>query len=300
MTTRNLERTLVEFYATSPRLAYAYKSAVKRNKGLARSAGLQELGRNTTIPDSFKRPHKFKVVVLSHADEDHLVLTDARMESVVAEAFHLLFTEPATHPDQVAQWMRTTKIRSEDRLHVVKVNDMEAPQVSELLGRVCFALGNDGSRGNIIDAYFIGDNLLVRGPKHRMLHVPLDSVPALSGRPHAAIRNFTIDLDGSFIYWPDLDVHLGWNQFLQAVDPAELHRARQRRAGFNRKYGEAIRMLREKMGIRQAGVEGLTERQIRRIEQGKCRATTGALNALAAAHGLNVNDYMQKLTGAML
>jgi hypothetical protein len=218
---------------------------------------------------------------------------------LVAKAFHLLFTEPATHPDQVAQWMRTTKIRSEDRLHVVKVDDMGAPQVSELLGRVCFALGKGGNRGSIIDAYLVGDTLLVRGPRHRMLHVPLGSLSTLKGRPPAAIRKFMIDPDGSFIYWPDLDVHLGWNQFLQAVDPAELHRTQQRSAGFNRRYGAAIRKLREGSSIRQAGVEGLTERQLRRIEQGECKATTGALNALATAHGLDVNAYMEELTKAM-
>ena len=47
--------------------------------------------------------------MLSHADDDHLVLTDPRVASIVAGAFHLLFTEPTTHPDQVAQWMRATR-----------------------------------------------------------------------------------------------------------------------------------------------------------------------------------------------
>src|SRR5208337_3460013 len=103
----------------------------------------------------------FEIVVLSHADDDHFVLTDSRIEPVVSGAFHMLFTEPATHPDQVAQWMRTTKIRSENRLHVVKVEDLEAPQVSELLGRVCYALARDGTRGSIIDAHLAGDSLLV-------------------------------------------------------------------------------------------------------------------------------------------
>ena len=208
-----------------------------------------------------KRTHEFEMVVLSHADDDHLVLIDSRVEPVVSGAFHLLFTGPATHPDQVAQWMRSTNIRSENRLHVVKVDDMEAPQVSQLLGRVCFALGRDGSRGSIIDAYLVGDRLFVRGPKHRMLHIPLDSIRALRGQPQAAVRNFSIDPDGSFIYWPDLDVHLGWNQFLQAVDPAELRKAQQRSAGFNERYGAAIRRVREAAGILQSKVEGLTERQ---------------------------------------
>jgi hypothetical protein len=82
------------------------------------------------------------------------------------------------------------------------------------------------------------------------------------------LLNFEIDADGSFIYWPDLDVHLGWNQFLQAVDPEELRKAQRRSEGFNKRYEAAIRKLREEAGLAQSKVEGLTERQLRRIEQG--------------------------------
>jgi hypothetical protein len=41
------------------------------------------------------------------------------------------------------------------------------------------------------------------------------------------------------------------------------------------------------------------DRQVRRIEHGMCRATAGALAALAKAHGLDVNAYMDKLAKAM-
>ncbi len=132
-----------------------------------------------------------------------------------------------------------------------------------------------------------------------MLHVPVSSVPVLRGQPRGVLGNFEIDPDGSFIHWPQLDVHLGWNQFLQAVDPGELRKAQQRSAGFNERYGTAIRRVREAAGIRQSKVEGLTERQLRRIEQGECRATTAAIAALAEAHGLDANAYMEKLTKAM-
>ncbi len=279
MTTKTPIRRLVEFYATSPRIAHAYRRAAKRNKGLARCAEMHELGHATVPHELAKRAGQFQVVVLSHADEDHPLLTDERMEPVVSGAFHLLFTEPTTHPDQVAQWMRMTKIRSESRLHVVQVDYLEAPQVSELLGRVCFALAPDGTRGNIIDAYWSGDSLLVRGPRHRMLHVPASLIPALRGQPRNVLRNFQIDPDGSFIHWPDLNVHLGWNQFLQAVDPEALRKAQQRSEGFNKRYGAAIRKQREEGGFSQSKIEGLTERQLRRIEQGECRATSGALRA---------------------
>ncbi len=299
VTTKTLKRHIVEFYTTSPRLAHAYHHAAKHNKSLARLAGIQDLRHAATMHDMRKHAHQFEMVVLSHADDDHVALIDSRVQPVVSGAFHLLFTGPATHPDQVAQWMRSTNIRSENRLHVVKVEDMQAPQVSQLLGRVCSALVRDGSRGSIIDAYFVGDRLFVRGPKHRMLHIPLESIGALRGRPRTAIRNFSIDPDGSFIYWPDLDVHLGWNQFLQAVDPDEFRKAQQRSAGFNKRYGAAIRRVREAAGILQSKVEGLTERQLRRIEQGESRATTAAIVALAKSHGLDANVYMEQLTKAI-
>lgn len=298
MTIKTSKRPLVEFFATS-RLASAYRCAARRNKLLARYAGMHEIGHAILGRELVERIGEFEIVVLSHADEDHLVLSDERLKPVVSGGFHLLFTEPSTHPDQVAHWMRATNIRSEDRLHVVRVEDLEAPQMSQLLGRVCSALGRDSSRGSIIDAYLAGDTLLVRGAKHRMLHVPVSSVSALRGQPRDVVRNFVIDPDGSFIHWPDLDVHMGWNQFLQAVVPEELRKARQRSAGFNERYGAAIRTLREEAGILQSKLEGLTERQLRRIEQGECRATTAAITALAKAHGLDANAYMERLSQAM-
>jgi len=299
MITKTRKPRIVEFYTTSPRLARAYRHAAKHNKSLARLANIHDLLRVAAMHDVGKHSAAFQMVVLSHADDDHLVLMESRAEPVVSGAFHLLFTGPATHPDQVAQWMRSTNIRSENRLHVIKVEDMEEPHVSQLLGRVCFALGDDESRGSIVDAYLVGNSLLVRGPKHRMLHVPLDAIGALREQPQAMLRNFVIDPDGSFIYWPDLDVHLGWNQFLQAVDPVELRKAQQRSVGFNERYGAAIRKVREAAGIPQSRIEGLTERQIRRIEQGESRATTAAIATLANAHGLDANTYMERLAKAM-
>lgn len=299
MSTRTLTRRIVEFYAASPRLARAYRIAARHNRRLARFAEIHELGNTSVAPESTKHVERPEIIVLSHVDDDHLLLTDERLKPIVSEAFHLLFTEPSTHPDQVAQWMRSTKIRSENRLQVVRVDDLEAPRVAQLLGRICFAVGRDGTRGGIIDAYLAGDSLFVRGPKHRMLHVPIRSIRALSGQTRAALRNFEIDPDGSFVHWPDLDVHLGWNQFLQAVDPEELRKAQQRTEGYNERYGAAIRKVREEAGISQSKIEGLTERQFRRIEQGECRATRTALATLAKAHGLDLNAYMERLAKAM-
>lgn len=295
MTAKLLKHPGIKFFATSARLADAYRHAARRNKKLGRSSTIKEIGR----PTAARQSHENQIVVLSHAEEDCHALNSQSMEKIVSQAFHFLFTEPATHPDQVAQWMRASRIHSENRLHVVRVENLEAPQIAELLGRVCSAFGPDNAGGGIIDGYLVGQTLLVRGPKHRMLHVPVSSIASLRNQPSAVLHNFRIDPDGSFIHWPDLDVHLGWNQFLQAVDPAEVRKAQQRSADFNRRYGAAIRSLREKADLTQSQIPGLTARQLRRIENGTCRATASALDSLAKAHGLEINAYMERVAEMM-
>src|SRR5207244_1870864 len=42
-------------------------------------------------------------------------------------------------------------------------------------------------------------------------------------------------------------------------------------------------------------IEGLTARQVSRIEKGECRATSTALAKLAKAHVMETNQYMKKI-----
>jgi len=297
MASRTADRIVVQFYANSSRLADAFRQAAKINRMLARASTFRKWDGGALA--TLHTVHKNQVVILSHADDGYGSLPLFRATSPFAEAFHVLFTEPATHPDKIAQWIRTSRIRSEHRLHVLRMESLSAPRMSELLGRVCAAFEPDDGRGAIIDAYLAGDEIRVRGPMHRLLRVPIQSIAALRDLSQEDVQKFQIDPDGSFNNWPDIDVHLGWNQFLQAAYPADLHKAQQRSTDFNRRYGAAIRGIREAAGITQAGVAGITDRQLRRIEQGKCRATTAALNALANAHGLETNLYMDSLAKAM-
>ncbi|WP_165227048.1 DUF2442 domain-containing protein [Aquisphaera insulae] len=156
---------------------------------------------------------------------------------------------------------------------------------------------DDGRK--ILDARLADEALVVRGSSSRVLRVPIRALDCLNGQPPAILHNFEIDPDGSFVYWPDLDVHLGWDQFLQVVDPSALRKAQQKTDEFNRRYGAAIREVRVQAGILQSKIPGLTERQLRRIERGECRATSSALAALARVHGLGTSDYLGRLAQAL-
>src|SRR5437764_1000015 len=81
----------------------------------------------------------------------------------------------------------------------------------------------------------------------------------------------------------------------QVTDPASALRAMQESQEFNARYGQAIRKLRLASGITQAGIRGLTARQVGRIEKGQCRATSSALKKLAAAHRLALDIYLDSL-----
>jgi hypothetical protein len=109
----------------------------------------------------------------------------------------------------------------------------------------------------------------------------------------SALYQLQEGLPGSF------DVHLGWEQFEQFVNPEAARKAMQKSHEFNERYGSAIRHLREKAAIAATSIPGLSNKQLRRIERGESRATSNALEKLAKAHSLELNDYLERLAQAL-
>jgi hypothetical protein len=60
-------------------------------------------------------------------------------------------------------------------------------------------------------------------------------------------------------------------------------------------YGKAIRMLREKLGIGQSDIPGLSDRQVRGLEEGRTVPHVETLKKLAAAYAMSVDDYLKQL-----
>jgi hypothetical protein len=140
----------------------------------------------------------------------------------------------------------------------------------------------------ILDAWVEDGRLRLVSTAFEWLTVPFERLVQYVPRKQ---DRFEIDEDGSFLYWPDFDVHMGWTQLLQLVKPEAGLAAKQRSADFNARYGEAIRAFREQSRLRQRDIAGLDPRQVRRIEQG-ARATPSALRKLAKAHGMDLADYL--------
>lgn len=190
-------------------------------------------------------------------------------------------------------------IRDESRVHFAET-DREGERI--LVERFLTALDCADDDHRILDMWWEEEILVVVSPANegfRKVRVPLTKLPALKRCSKDALQRFEIDDDGLFVYWPEPDVHLGWEQFEMAVNQHACLRAKQQSAAFNRSYGSAIGAFRKANGLRQTDIRGLTARQIGRIERGECRATYGALEKLAQAHGVSLSEYLDKLASSV-
>jgi hypothetical protein len=184
-------------------------------------------------------------------------------------------------------------IRDAQRLHIARERDKKGISaiISRAIGGIAFGKQHTG----VVDAWIEEDCLVVLFPAFDRLRVPLSKLTKHLGTNKDEIKAFEIDDDGSFLYWPRADVHLGPDQLRALVDPTSAITARQKSRQFNREYGQAIRELREGHGLKQTAIEGVTDRHLRRIEHGQVPVTSGTLQSLAKAHGMDISQYMAEL-----
>jgi hypothetical protein len=171
--------------------------------------------------------------------------------------------------------------------------------VHSLLKRLASAQEADDKRERILDANIDDEILHVISSAFLRLDVPIDRIAEFKNQEDAKVADFEIDEEGAYIYWPELDVHLGWSQLHQLVNPQAALKASQKSEEFNRRYGRAVRKLREKRRLKLSDITGLSEKQVRRIESGECRLTSNAIEVLAKAHKLAPNEYMMKLADGL-
>lgn len=190
-------------------------------------------------------------------------------------------------------------VRDGNRIHLAGIKGSET--LKSYLLRFVQALGLGDTHNAIIDAWWEEDVLVITSPSFERLRIPMPQLPKKLRRARLTDREeFTIDDFGEFVYWPKMDIHMGWSQFLQAVDPQAKLRAQQKSDAFNQRYGLAIRNLREDSELRQSDIRGLNARTVGRIERGETRASANALTKLANAHCMNANEYMAALADRLV
>jgi hypothetical protein len=220
-------------------------------------------------------------------------------------ASRLLIINEDASADSLISKILGLQIRTPQRFYVVegKSHFRRAPFASfvqALLERLVSTTEAGSEQERILDARIENGALHVVSPRFDRLDVPLKLIPDLKNANEAQFDNFEIDEDGSFIYWPGLDLHLGWRQLQQLINPGAALKAAQKSHDFNKHYGKAVQRVREAHGLSPSDIADLSEKQVGRIEKGECRLTSNAIDALAKAHGIARNEYMKKLAETVI
>ena len=143
----------------------------------------------------------------------------------------------------------------------------------------------------IATAQVVDDELFVMACDHTLFKVNFAELPALNRIPKKQRSLFTISSEGSYIHWLEGDVHIGLDAIRYVKDDSWRKKTEREKLLYDVRFGEAVATFRKRHNLRQADFEGLSERQMRRIEKGE-RTRVDTLEVVAKTHGLSLNAYL--------
>ncbi len=89
-----------------------------------------------------------------------------------------------------------------------------------------------------------------------------------------------------------VDIHLAFEAFRCTDDPVWKQKFDSLKSEHNQIFGKAIATLRKQHKLRQSDIIGLSDRQVRRIEQGDGSTKVDTLRLFAQAHGMELDAYL--------
>jgi hypothetical protein len=161
--------------------------------------------------------------------------------------------------------------------------------------RMVLALQSHAETELIASATIEDGNLVVWSCEPARYEVPVAEIPALERMGIHALADFQISPSGSRIHWAKGDVDIDLDTIRERADPGvrRAHEARARKEAV--RYSGAIRRFREERRLKQTDIRGLSERQVRRLEEGDTIPHVETLRKLATAHTMSVDDYLKEL-----
>lgn len=162
---------------------------------------------------------------------------------------------------------------------------------SEIPKRVLNAFSIGAENELIAYAVTIDNDIFVTNCALKSFQLSFDSIRALRNRSNKEKQTFCIADDGSYLHWPAGDIHLNLDSIRSILDPAFRAQRTAEKLESYASVGDAVKHLRLECELRQSDIPEISERQIRRIEKGD-RLTLSCATKLAAAHGMDVNVYL--------
>jgi hypothetical protein len=226
-----------------------------------------------------KLQHLFVLCSALHLPHAAKLISGINREHKLQALFVRTDTDPALLPQML------------ERANLRLVRNMLVHSDSRVPRRVLAAWQHNAQAELIANATVADARLILISCEPKTYEVGFDQIPALKKMAPSERRNFEIAEDGSFIWWPSADIHLDLDAIKSVVDPVWRRKSERLRRTHGREYGAAIAALRKERGLKQTEVPGISERQLRRIEQSGA-VSVRTLKQLAEAYGMALEDYL--------
>jgi hypothetical protein len=161
--------------------------------------------------------------------------------------------------------------------------------------RILKAHALDAEKQLVASAQVENGILTVWSCEPKLYRCSMSEIPALAALEPKAQERLEVSASGSRIHWPDGDVDLDMDAIRELADPTVRREVEFKYRVETARYGATIRRIREAQGLRQGGIAGLSEREVRRLEKGEVQPHLETLKKLAKAHGASLSEYMTKL-----
>ena len=261
--------------ATDPRVAFTNLALASLPDGHVRAsaedlAGREDTGLNLVVgmASEFLNPQRSVLPAWVDSETRYLVVVDVATQAIVRLPAALGLHKPHL------------------RLHVSPDQGM--------VKRLVLAQARKQPWEGIVDAYALANCLTVVHGDLTVREFPQERLPRVRRLKPDAFQAFEIDTSGSFLYWADLDTHLGASQLLQAVDPMYLADVEVERYA-REKVSLVLLDMREERGLKQTEIAGLSDRHVRRLENEEARLTVEAAESFARAFGMGLSDFLTEL-----
>jgi DNA-binding transcriptional regulator YiaG len=251
------------------------------------------------------RAARFVTSLSASADESLLITSlsdfnDTRRRQLLEAIVQQLAGRARPLPWVVIEAKSALPPRSEALQALVQLTAQlgRAPYVTSALPvvrRMILAHKSNAERQLIASASISGSKLVVWTCEPQRLEVPVEAIPSIARMNPSSLSKFVVSESGSRIHWPDDDVDLTVEGIRAFADPQVRREQQAARRAEAALYAKAIRSLREQHGLRQSDISGLTERQVRRLEEGDTMPRVATLQKLARAHDMDVDAYVAAL-----
>jgi hypothetical protein len=232
-----------------------------------------------SLQSARKLQHLFVLCSALHLPQVARFVSDINREHKLQALFVRTDADPALLPQML------------ERANLRLVRNILVHSDSRVPRRVLAAWHHNAQAELIANATVADDRLIVISCEPKTYEISFDQMPALKKIPAPERQHFEIAEDGGFIWWPSGDIHLDLDAIKSVIDPAWRRKSERLRRTHGREYGAAIAAVRKERGLKQREMPGISERQLRRVEQSG-RISVRTLRQLAETHGMTLDDYM--------